>query len=310
MKIHGLKDDFLEVHGSDAIMYSRITPTSKTRIDYIFSNSSSCSYFQYIDMSLGLDHSAMIARYDVAISIRKECIPRDRFFSGWVISRSLEMDDLFLENSRLIFKLVKEELLKNSDVTLDPSFYWLKAKTAIISLAKKREKDLFISENEKIEVLKGFYFSALNDMKNGIDCLKEIDSIKIELDKIYQERSKRKVDKMRGIQINDHSFDIHKLQNQRKYENQRKINEIKIGGKLYSGTENVVTAIEEKMREELEPYSDTDFISPPTKEEEIFLKTLSKIDLTEAERNELLSTIKEEEISYILTHEVEKDSSP
>ena len=72
----------------------------------------------------------------------------------------------------------------------------------------------------------------------------------------------------------------------------------------------MVTAIEEKMREELEPYSDTDFISPPTKEEEIFLKTLSKIDLTEAERNELLSTIKEEEISYILTHEVEKDSSP
>ena len=181
-------------------------------------------------MSLGLDHSAMIARYDVAISIRKECIPRDRFFSGWVISRSLEMDDSFLENSRLIFKLVMEDLLKNSDVTLDPSFYWLKAKTAIISLAKKREKDLFISENEKIEVLKGFYFSALNDMKNGIDCLKEIDSIKIELDKIYQERSKRKVDKMRGIQINDHSFDIHKLQNQRKYENLRKINEIKIGG--------------------------------------------------------------------------------
>ena len=64
------------------------------------------------------------------------------------------------------------------------------------------------------------------------------------------------------------------------------------------------------MREELEPYSDTDFIPPPTKEEEIFLKTLSKIDLMEAERNELLSTIKEEEISYILTHEVEKDSSP
>ena len=141
------------------------------------------------------------------------------------------MDDYFLENSRLIFKLVKEELLNNSDVTLDPSFYWLKAKTAIISLAKKREKDLFISENEKIEVLKGFYFSALNDMKNGIDCLKEIDSIKIELDKIYQERSKKKVDIMRGIQINDHSFDIHKLQNQRKYENQRKINEIKIGGR-------------------------------------------------------------------------------
>ena len=33
MKIHGLKDNFLSVHGEDVIMYPRITATSKTRID-------------------------------------------------------------------------------------------------------------------------------------------------------------------------------------------------------------------------------------------------------------------------------------
>ena len=58
IQIQGLHDDFLKVHGQNAVMYSRVTPISKTRIDYILSNTSKCSYFQYIDMNLGLDHSA------------------------------------------------------------------------------------------------------------------------------------------------------------------------------------------------------------------------------------------------------------
>ena len=45
MKIHGLSDDFLNVHG-DIIMYSRITNVSRTRIDYILRNSKACYYFQ------------------------------------------------------------------------------------------------------------------------------------------------------------------------------------------------------------------------------------------------------------------------
>ena len=85
MKIHGLKDDFISVHGEDTVMYSRITATSKTRIDYILSNSNSCSYFQYIDMQLGLDHCAIFARYDISISVRKKIIPKDKYFAGWVI---------------------------------------------------------------------------------------------------------------------------------------------------------------------------------------------------------------------------------
>ena len=32
MQIHWLKDDFIEVHGNELVMYSRITTTSKTRI--------------------------------------------------------------------------------------------------------------------------------------------------------------------------------------------------------------------------------------------------------------------------------------
>ena len=50
IRIHGLSDDFLNVHGHDTIMYSRITAISRTRIDYVFSNTQKCTYFQYLPM--------------------------------------------------------------------------------------------------------------------------------------------------------------------------------------------------------------------------------------------------------------------
>ena len=161
MQIHGLKDDFIEVHGNETVMYSRITTTSKTRIDYVLSNTSSCTYFQYIDMMLGLDHRAIIARYDISIAIRKEFIPQNKYFSGWVITKNLEFDDDFLEGSQFIFKRIRDEFMENKDDALDPSFYWLKAKTSIISLAKKREKDLNNLENERVKLLMGILFFSL-----------------------------------------------------------------------------------------------------------------------------------------------------
>ena len=68
-------------------------------------------------------------------------------------------------------------------------------------------------ENERVKLLMGFYFSVLNDIQEGADCLEELNEIKFELNKIYDERSKKKVDKMRGTQIDDPFYDIHKLQN-------------------------------------------------------------------------------------------------
>ena len=215
-------------------------------------------------MQLGLDHCAIFARYDISISVRKKIIPKDKYFAGWVISKCLEFDEVFLVNCNGIFQSVTEELMSNNDKTLDPSFFWLKAKTAIVDLAKKREKELVKIENRKIDVLKGFYFSALTDIRNGLDGFQEIESIKSELETIYQEKSKRKIDKMRGQEIDDHLYDIHKLQNQRRFEHQSKIQEISIGGNIYSGTENVISAIEEKMRIELKSHSDIQLSAPPT----------------------------------------------
>ena len=198
----------------------------------------------------------------------------------------------------------------NTNVSLDPSFFWLKLKTAMISLAKDRERELYAQENKKIEVLKGFYYSILKDIGQGKDCFQELDSVKYKMDLIYQKRSKEKIDKIRGLEIDNSVYDIHLLQNQRKYENQKKIKEIKIGENLFSGTRNVIKAIENKMRLELNPHSELDFGAPNTPMEEYFLSKLPKVELTETERAELISPINETEISWILEHEVDKDSSP
>ena len=310
MQINSLTDDFLNVHGNDAIMYSRITQIYKTRIDYLLSNTSKCSYFQYIDMGLSLDHCAIFARYDIGLNFKKEYIPKDRFFSGWVISKQLEFDDIFLENCKVIFEKMRNEFDYGENLSKDPSFIWLKMKTAIIGVAREREKQLKFLENQKSEVLRGFYFSVLNDLQHGIDCLAELDDIKYDMDQFYKEKSKLKVDKIRSIEIDDPVYDIHKLQNQRKYENSKKIQQIKIGDDIFTGTSNVVSAIEEKMTRELSSYNGQSFDAEPSVLENFFLSKLPRIVLTSEEKESLLCPTKEEEVFCILELEVDKDSSP
>ena len=108
---------------------------------------------------------------------------------------------------------------------------------------------MFWEDNNKMKILKGFYSSIVKDIQNCIDCFAELENIKQDMNKIYKEQCKFKIDKMRGIEIDDYTYDIHKLQNQRKFENQSKIREIKIGDLTYSGTPNVVKAIEDKIRD-------------------------------------------------------------
>ena len=163
-------------------------------------------------------------------------------------------------------------------------------------------------EIKKGEVLRGFYSSVLNDIALGIDCFQELDNIKREMALFYDAKSKEKIDKMRLLEIEDNIYDIHKLQNRRKYENKKKINEIKIGDDLFTGTCNIIKAIEEKMRNELEEHED--FNSLRTQLEEEFVSKLPKINLTEDEKQLLVCPTKEEEISFILANEVDKDSSP
>ena len=310
LQINGLSDDFLNVHGNDAIMYSRITNTSKTRIDYLFSNSKACIYFQYVGMPAGLDHKAIVARYDISVYSDKELISKERYFAGWVINRRLEYDETFLSQAREIFEDIRDESEDDENGVNDSSFYWLKAKTAITELAKKREKELYWEDHHRLDILKGFYSSVVRDILNGEDCFQELEKVKQGMNEIYKDRCQLKIDKFRGLEIADHTYDIHKLQKQRKFENQSKINELKINDIISKGLPNVVEAIENKMRGELNLYENKDFDEPVTPMEEVFLSKLSKISLSDEEKEQLLCPTNSEEVSYILENEVDLDSSP
>ena len=92
-----------------------------------------------------------------------------------------------------------------------------------------------------------------------------------------------KVERMRCLEIDNHLYDLHKLQNQRKYENQTKLRTIKIGEVTYEGTENVVNAIEGKIKKELKCFDKKDFDAAPSDLEQFFLSKLNKVSLSEEE---------------------------
>ena len=100
------------------------------------------------------------------------------------------------------------------------------------------------------------------------------------------------------------------MQNQRKYENQGKIKELKIGERIYRGTEDVVKGVVEKMSKELEPHNMDPIDGDPTPAELQFLSKLGRIDLSEEEEMDLLKPTEADEIEYILKHEVDLDSAP
>ena len=146
-----MSDDFLKVHGEMTIVYSRITETSKTRIDYIFSNSNSCIFFQYLPVQ-SLDHQIALPKYEMDIEIRKESIPAERYFNGWVFPKNLENDEDFVEQAKYIVQMIKQ----NSG-THDPSFNWLKLKTSLTHLAKVRQKQIENERNERLLIYKVFF---------------------------------------------------------------------------------------------------------------------------------------------------------
>ena len=243
------------------------------------------------------------------MNFTRNIFQKNVFFSGWVISKRLERDEIFLEQAQFVFKKVKAEVVGDAR-QLDPSFYWLKAKYAIINLAKCREKELEREENFRKDLLNGYYSAIMEDLFNGVDCYNELEDIKKQLNVIYQDKSQRKVDKMRGLEIDTPNYDIHKLQNQRKYENQSRIREIKIGDIVYKGNAEVVEGIESKIKNEVKQFGDLDFDAPISQEEELFLGKMEKLILTDGEKEDLLRPTSAEEITFILNNEVDLDSSP
>ena len=141
MDLFGLRDELLRLEGKDVQgIYSRVTNVSKTRIDFIMSNTDLCTDFRYIDTDfLNLDHKAAFANYSIDLGKdHRERVPVNRFFSGWVISKELENDDIFLTEVKTIFDDLEEEDDEN-----DWTYLWLLGKYQMIDAAKKREHHLY-----------------------------------------------------------------------------------------------------------------------------------------------------------------------
>ena len=311
LKVNGLKDGFLDANGGAAIEYSRISGRSSTRIDYIFSNEQ-CASFRYMDARMNFDHKVAIAEYNISWTAPNEEIPKHRFYYSWIIPQRLEKDIFFEKDVKVMLDKIADDLLEEETEVgeVDYSWYWETAKKMIIKVAKSRHKELEQSQKERIQILQLFYWGTLMRMENGENCKEEISKIKLELDEIYRERSANAIRKRKENMIDDHVYDIHKLQKERKYENEKKITEIKIDNVTYSGTVEVVEAIQRKMKEELKDFADVERDEPPNVEESIILNNIKEVSWTKEEKEVLEAPTTEEEISDILLSEVDLDSSP
>ena len=308
MDLFGLRDELLRLEGKDVQgIYSRVTNVSKTRIDFIMSNTDLCTDFRYIDTDfLNLDHKAAFANYSIDLGKdHRERVPVNRFFSGWVISKELENDDIFLTEVKTIFDDLEEEDDEN-----DWTYLWLLGKYQMIDAAKKREHHLYKLKFERKKTLQIFLSTLLTSIADGNDRWNEYNRVKAELVKICDKASENAVDNLKFVHIEDHLYDLQKLKAQKKYENKGKIDKIVIDGITFSGTEDVVNGIREKLMVDLSESGDVGWNDPVSEEESFFLNKVMKLNLSEEDTSELLGPVQTEEVNQILHHEVDLDSSP
>ena len=308
MELFGLRDELLRLKGNDVQgIYSRVTNVSKTRIDFIMSNTDLCTEFQYIDTDfLNLDHKASFANYSIDLEKDyRERVPKNRFFPGWVISKELENDETFLSEVKTIF----DDFAEEEDVN-DWTYLWLLGKYQMIDVAKKRERYLYKLNFERKNTLQIFLRTLLTSIANGNDRWNEYNRVKAELVKICDKASESAIDSLKFVHIEDHLYDLQKLKAQKKYENKGKINKIVIDGTTFSGTEGVVNGIREKLVVDLSESGDAGWNDPVSEEESFFLNKVLKLNLSNEDISELLGPVQSEEVNQILHHEVDLDSSP
>ena len=224
-----MKDELLNTKGNNVQgIYSRVTNVSKTRIDFILSNTNLCTQFEYLDTDyLGLDHKAALATYNIKLGKEnKEKIPKHSYFSGWVISKQLEFDDVFLKCTKEIF----DDLMEDAENVKDWTYLWIVGKYQMIAMAKERERCIRKERLERKRTLQVFLRTLLRSIANGNDRWKEFNDTKDALIKISDKESEDAVDLLKFEHIKDHLYDVQKLKAQKRYENKGKINNLFIEG--------------------------------------------------------------------------------
>ena len=118
------------------------------------------------------------------------------------------------------------------------------------------------------------------------------------------------LNKTKKERLDNQTYDIFTLQNQRKYENQKKIKEIRIRGEVVEGTVKVVEKIQEEMEEEMKSYGTLGMDKPPTPDELKFLDIIPQVEWLPKEIEKLNEPTTEQEVYDILRFETDLDSAP
>ena len=313
-RIHGMKDEYIRLHGNEnPISFSRITRNSKTRIDLIASNCDQCLEFRYDDIGQGFDHKMGVARYDLDILNERNYIPFKKRYSSWAFPKELLADVTFRENAKSICDLVENETrdaeeFGNGEVSYP--IFWKKLKDRLVRLAKIRHKQINEEENGRKNAINAYLQLAIEEIENGEDSWDEFTRLRAELNEVWKVKAKRMMDRSKVIEIEDHVYDIHKLQKQKKFENKSKIDKIKIKGVLYEGPEQVLEGIYKKMSEELKCEQGIPFNDEATEDELALLNKLPRLRITKEEEEDITGEITEQECEEVFKELVNLDSSP
>ena len=299
MKDFKLKDDYVQVHGINANDFSRVTKTSRTRIDTGISNSR-CITFEYVPY-LGLDHKMIKCEYLIPVKRKRDKIPNEKFISGWVINRDLLKDEIFID--------VIKEVLSNINNNKPPDQIWFDFKKILIQWAKQRSRYLKKEQNMYYQRILDHLNLVMEDMKIGYDCKDELcDVIKV-LNEFYSMKVNLAIERDMYSEIIDNNEEIIKQENKSKYLGGG-IDKIRINNNVYEDKFQIINEIEKEMRKELESDPGKGFSDPLDQEEKYFLNMLPKLELSDEENEKLTGKVDEEEISFILGHDVDLDSSP
>ena len=106
--------------------------------------------------------------------------------------------------------------------------YWNAVKREVIRVGKEREEERNREENGRKNFLEGMHhlMAERGDVAGR-------EETKRELDEIYNRRAVRKLNRIKREIYDKNVYDEHTLQRQRKFENQSKVKELKIGNNVF-----------------------------------------------------------------------------
>ena len=311
-QIFGMKDEYVRLSGNETpVKFSRITNRSKTRIDIIASNSNKCIDFHYQELGVGFDHKMGVAEYDIEMETENEHVPKERRYHNWVFPKELCDDVDFNDSIKATCECFEEEIiyLEEEMFPIDYTKYWDILKKRIVKIAKEREKEILHLENGRKNALNAYMEIAIERIENGEDAWEDFRKFRKELSDIWQAKVQRKINKSKSVELEDHMYDIHKIQRQKKHENKGKIKELVIDGQTYNGTSEVLNGIQNKLEQDLDRGS-LPLEYPPSREEMFFLEKLPLLHLTAEEEEDITGPVTEEECKGIFEKQVNFDSSP